>query len=67
MQPTNIIQMPDPIPEGKVGGEIVKRSNGTDDNPIGGEVATSDGLTDIMSNEAFADLKIDPFAQDLEK
>ncbi len=62
MQPTNIIQMPDPIPEGKVGGEIVKRSNGTDDNPIGGEVATSDGLTDIMSNEAFADLKIDPFA-----
>ena len=62
MQPTNIIQMPEPIPGGKVGGEIVKRSNGTDDNPIGGEVATSDGLTDIMSNEAFADLKIDPFA-----
>ena len=62
MQPTNIIQMPDPIPEGKVGGEIVKRSNGTDDNPIGGEVATNDGLIDIMSNEAFADLEIDPFA-----
>jgi hypothetical protein len=62
MQPTNIIQMPEPILNEAQGGEIVKRSNGTDDNPIGGEVATSDGLTDIMSNEAFADLKIDPFA-----
>ena len=62
-QSTNIIQMPDPILEPRAqGGEIVKRDKGTEDNPIGGEVATDGGLIDIMSDEAFADLNIDPFA-----
>jgi len=61
-QSTNIIQMPDPILNEAQGGEIVKRDKGTEDNPIGGEVATNDELIDIMSDEAFADLEIDPFA-----